>query len=431
MRHDEANGCREYATLSRRHFLSLSSGLVATALSQPWLPRVAFAKAENSDRDVLVSVFLRGGADSLSLCVPFGEPAYYRHRPNLAIAQPDSSASAKAIDLDGFFGFPPALSPLMPAFRDSKLAVVHACGLATATRSHFKAMHFIEVGEDEPPSSLTTGWLGRHLLTTAPSLEDGLLRAVGIGFGLQRTLVGGPSSLPVPDLGTFGLSGDAQSLAERRARIEALYRTAPEALRNAAENTSRTIDLLQQINFAGYQPAGGATYPQSELGRSLAATAALIKAEVGIEAVAVDAGGWDTHEQQAPVDGQMALVMSGFASAIAAFYQDMASGNGHPVTLVAQSEFGRNVFENGSAGTDHGHGGAMFVLGERVMGGRVIRHWPGLEPEQLYEGQDLEVTIDYRDILSEILVKRLANPDIRAVFADAGYTPRDHGIILA
>jgi len=429
MSKDSSHGCPEYAQLSRRHFLGLTSGLAVAASIPTWLPQVVFAQEENSSRDVLVSIFLRGAADGLSLCVPFGEDAYYRHRPTLAVPRPGGPATGSVIDLDGFFGFPPAMAPLLPAFQDGKLAMVHACGLDSPTRSHFNAMHFVEVGAANPPASLTTGWLGRHLMATAPTLQDGLLRAVGIGFGLPRVLVGGPRTLPVSDLATFGLTGDPDTTAQRRAAIEALYAAAPDPLRAAAENTSRTIDLLQRIDFAGYQPSGGAVYPDDAFGSSLAATAALIKAQVGVEAVALDAVGWDTHAAQAPVGGRMAAVMASFAGGIGALYQDLDSGGAQRVTVVAMTEFGRNAFENASGGTDHGHGSVMFVLGSHVAGGRVVRDWPGLEEDQLYEGQDLQVTIDYRDVLVEILTKRLGNPDIRSVFADEGYLPQDRGIM--
>ena len=147
--------------------------------------------------------------------------------------------------------------------------------------------------------------------------------------------------------------------------------------------------------------------------------------------MSIDLGGWDTHDFQGPVDGEMSVIMSGLAQALAAFHQDLNASSVDNYTVVAMSEFGRNAFENGSAGTDHGHGGLMMVLGGHIDGGKVLAEWPGLEPEQLFEQQDLAITIDYRDILSEMLTERLDNPNIGAVFGDPSYQPTIRGIVRA
>ncbi len=429
MSEHDCKGCQEYKQLSRRHFLGMTGGLLTAAALPGWLPRVVLADSHSSSRDVLVSIFLRGGADSLSLCVPHQEASYYQLRPNLAIPPPDSSQPGRSFDLDGFFGFPPALEPLLEAYQDGALAVVHACGLENTSRSHFDAMHFMEVGQERPPADLFTGWLGRHLQATAPTLTDGFLRAVGIGFGLPRSLVGGPRTMPIQDFTRFGFGGDIDTLPARQEALEAMYAAVPDPLGSAARNTFGTVELLKQIDFAGYQPTGGAAYPEGEFGTALRSAAALIKAEVGVEAIAVDLGGWDTHDFQGPLDGQLAAVMGSFADGLAAFHKDLWSAERTDVTVVAMSEFGRNAFENGSAGTDHGHGGAMFALGGNVAGGRVITEWPGLAPGQLFEEQDLAITIDYRDVLTEVLTKRLENPDFRTVFGDPSFTPTDRGVI--
>lgn len=422
------SGCHEYDQMSRRGFLGGSGALFAGLAIPTWLPRVVMAQSENTSRDVIVSLFLRGGADGLSLCVPHGEEAYYGLRPTLAIPRPDSSSAQKAVDLDGFFGLPPAMAPLLGAFQAGDLAIVHACGMPETTRSHFDAMHFMEVGQLNP-GTLATGWLGRHLQNTAPTQSDGLLRAVGIGFGLTRTLAGSPQALPIENLTTFNLQGVEESLPARRAAMEEMYAEIPSVLGESARNTFRTIDLLGQIDFASYQPSGGATYPDDELGEALRSTAALIKADVGVEAVSIDLSGWDTHDFQAPLDGQMFSVMSSLAQGLAAFHLDLDASAQHNYAVVAMSEFGRNAFENGSLGTDHGHGGVMMALGGHIEGGRVLNDWPGLAPGQLFEDQDLGITIDYRDILAEILTKRLDNADIGAVFGDPSYTPVDRGIV--
>ncbi len=434
-------GCREYQTLTqldrlgsmnRRKFLgALGTGLAAFAVPG-WLPRVVLAESENSERDVLVSIFLRGGCDSLSMIVPHGEDAYYQLRPTLAVPRPDSGSPNAALDLDGFFGLAPSLQPLVDLYQDGRLLVVHACGLENQSRSHFDAMHSLEVGQIEPPGDLFTGWLGRHLATIAPTASAGVLRAVGIGFGLQRTLVGGPKTLPIDNLATFDLEGDPVTSAERRAVLEDLYGAVEDPLKASAQNSIATIELLQTIDFDGYQPGGGAAYPPGEFGEALRSTAALIKAEVGIEAVAIDFGGWDTHDDQGPLDGNMAQLMAVLGQGLAAFQADLAAATpaAERVTTTVLSEFGRNAFENGSGGTDHGHGNMMLALGSGIAGGQVLTQWPGLAPGQLYENQDLAITLDYRDILTEIVTRRLGNPDFQNVFPDPDYTPVTYGVTL-
>ncbi len=429
MSDDHCKGCNEYEDLSRRQFLGRGAGLAAAAVAPAWLPRVVFAESESSSRDVIVSLFLRGGGDGLTLVPPFGDSAYYGLRPSLAVPPPDSSSPDRALDLDGFFGLPRAMEPLKRVYDSGDLLVVQACGLDAGTRSHFEAMHFMEVGRGDPPASLFSGWLGRHLATTAPSTSGAVLRAVGIGAGLQRSLAGAPKALPIPELGGFGLAGPGGTRSERQAILEEMYAAFRNPLKTSASDTFRAIDLLKRVGFGGYLPSGGAVYPDSDYGNALRSTAALIKAEVGVEAVAIDLGGWDTHDVQGPFDGFMAGLMDEFASGLAAFHTDLFSQGVRNVVVVAMSEFGRTARENGSAGSDHGTGGSMFVLGGHIRGGQVLADWPGLAPEQLFEGQDLRITTDYRDVLSEILIKRANNGNIGQVFNEPGYSRRDYGIV--
>jgi uncharacterized protein (DUF1501 family) len=430
---NHSQGCPEYDRISRRRFLGLGAGAFVAAALPAWLPRVALADigspAGSAVRDVLVSVSLRGGADGLTLCPPFGDEGYYALRPTLAVPRPDSSSPHRALNLDGFFGFAPSLRPLLDLYQDGSLLVVHATGLPLRTRSHFSAMFLNEVGQPAPPASRVNGWIAEHLRAVPPARADAVLRAVGNGIGLPRSLVGAPATAPVRDLAASGFAGDPVTVAARRRALTAMYAAAPDPLRAPAASTLLTVDLLERIRYASYQPAGGAVYPDDELGRALRSTAALIKAGVGVEAATIECGGWDSHSDQGPFDGAMALLLKSLAEGLAAFHADLFTNGPANVVLVVQTEFGRNAWENGSRGTDHGHAGAMLVLGGHVAGGRVLTRWPGLAPEELYEGQDLALTIDARDILSEILKKRLGNPDPWSVFADPAYTPEEHGVI--
>lgn len=425
----DCTGCNEYLELSRRQFLK-ASGLGAVALSAPaWLPRVAYAGDACTDRDIVVAIFLRGASDGLTLCVPHADPLYYAARPTLAVPPPDSLDPNRCTDLDGYFGLPPVMTPLLPAYQAGHLCIVHATGSPSGSRSHFDAMRFMEVGKIGDPN-LITGWLGRHLATSAPLSVNPVLRGIGIGYGLQQALGGGPLTLPIPDMDNFDLVGDPASRAARRLALSDIYNAGTEPLKTSAQNTQLTIDFLNAIDFNGYIPAGGAVYPNHTFGHALRSTAALIKAEVGVEAVAIDLPGWDTHAFQGIWQGgAMWDLMSPLALGLAAFHADIFAGNGRNVTVVVMSEFGRRLLENGSDGTDHGHGNCMFVIGNNINGGQVLTQWPGLAEGQLFQGRDLEVTYDWRDILGEIVQHRLQNPNLATIFP--GFTPTFRGVTTA
>ena len=418
-RMDDSNdcGCAEYNALSRRQFVAGAAVAGASAFFPAWLPKVVLAETYASTRDVIVSVFLRGGADGLSLCVPFGDADYYTGRSTIAIPRPDSAAATRGIALDGFFAFPQGMSALVPAYTAKDLLVVHATGQFNTSRSHFDAQRYMEVGKPADPA-LVTGWLGRHLASAPPVRTTAPLRALGLSAGLQKTLVGGPRTLPISDPANFTIGGGASTLTDRVAFLRGDYATAPDPAQAAALDATNTITLLRSLNFTGYAPANGATYPASSFGKALRSVAVMIKADIGIEAAQVDIGGWDTHAQQNPAAGSMYNTMRDFSTSLAAFYADVMQGAvGYNVTLVAVSEFGRNARENGSAGTDHGRGTVMFAMGAGIAGGRVLTNgWPGLARENLESGQDLKVTIDYRDILSEIVKNRLGNTNLDFVF---------------
>lgn len=376
-----------------------------------WLPRLSFAPVNTAPRgDALVVIFLRGAADVLNMVVPHGEENYYRLRPTLGIARPDDSKKKKeerVVDLDGFFGLHPNLSPLMDAWREKHLAIIHACGAPDESHSHFKSMELMErgVNDERGPAS---GWIGRHLA----SLDTGNvspLRAVGMGTRPQRSLSGAVPVSALRSIAEFHLGGNAHAVEQMRAALELVYQSD-----RMGQETLRIMDTLAKLDPAKYPFAG---YPDSEFGLALKQTAMLIKAEVGLEVSAIDVGGWDTHFTQGVTSGLMPNLMQDLAEGLAAFHADMRDHlNG--ITVVTMSEFGRRAYENGSLGTDHGHGSMMMALGGNARGGEVHGAWPGLGEGQLIEPGDLAVTTDYRDVLSEILIKRLNNPAVDVVFPD-------------
>ena len=211
------------------------------------------------------------------------------------------------------------------------------------------------------------------------------------------------------------------------AALEVLYQ-GNQNLDMQGRETLRIMKDLEKLDPASYISDGSAIhpYPESDFGRGLTQIAMLIKAEVGLETAAIDLGGWDTHFAQGVQEGLMPRLLEDLSAGLGAFHSDLEEYMDR-ITLVVMTEFGRRAYENASLGTDHGHGGLMFLLGGSVAGGQVVSRWPGLEEENLVGPGDLAVTIDYRDILSEILVKRLNNPALDLIFP--GYEAKQVGVI--
>ena len=389
-----------------------------------WLPRLAFAPLhQTAKRDTLIVVFLRGAADALNIIVPHGEDAYYAARPVLAIARPDDTAARaqdRAIDLDGFFGAHPAMRALLPAWQSQQLAIVQACGAPDDSRSHFRAMELMERGvQDE--GGPATGWIGRHLAATQPGTHS-TLRAVALGERAPRSLTG---SVPVTALRSIadahlGAEGGHTTEKLRRA-LDTLYQDADTLARTGRQ----TLDLMRalgKINPAA-PPPHSARYPDTEFGHACRQTALLIKAQIGLEVAAIDLGGWDTHIAQGGASGQMALLLRDLADGLTALHADLRD-HMNTVNIVCMSEFGRRIAENGGLGTDHGHGGAMLLIGGHVRGGRVHGDWPGLQREHWVGPGDIAVTTDYRDVLGELLMRRLGHASVEAVFPGHKMKPR-------
>ena len=388
-----------------------------------WMPRLAFAPKNSAPRgDTLVVVFLRGAADVLNMVVPHGEEAYYQLRPSLGIPRPDDTKAKqtdRAIDLDGFFGLHPSMGSLLDAWQSEHLAIIHACGAPDESRSHFKAMELMERGVDDERGP-ASGWIGRHLATLNTG-NASPLRAVGMGTRPQRSLSGTVPVSALRSIADFHLGGDPRALQQMRAALSTVYES--DAL---GQDTLSIMDTLETLDPTNYQ-SPLTTYPDTEFGLALKQTAMLIKAEVGLEVSAIDVGGWDTHFAQGSTNGLMPNLMEDLAEGLAAFHGDMHD-HMRNLTIVTMSEFGRRASENGSLGTDHGHGSMMMVLSGNVQGRKVHGEWPGMREGQLIGPGDLAVTTDYRDVLSEILVKRLNNPATQDIFPD--YKPRIPNVIL-
>jgi uncharacterized protein (DUF1501 family) len=392
--------------------------LVTMGLSPSFLRRVTFGAGLQGARKgkVLICLFQRGAADGLNMVVPHGDAAYYSARPTIAIPRPRSGTSDAAIDLDGFFGLHPALQPLERLYREGLLAPIHAVGSPSATRSHFDAQDYMESGTPDRKST-GDGWLNRYLAVKGTcqecaATETSPFRAVAMTPQTPRILEGPAAAVAMNSLGEFTVRGAGNSAD----RLEALYRTGEaDLVHGAGRDMFEAVRLLQSANPQRYQPENGADYPRSPFGQRLREIAQLIKSGVGVEVAFADVGGWDTHVNQGASTGQLAARLTDFSRSIAALVTDLGDRM-NDVVILSMSEFGRMVRQNGNGGTDHGHAGAMFVIGGGVKGGKVHGTWPGLAREQLYEGRDLALTTDFRAVFADVLTKHLGAKTLDPVF---------------
>jgi uncharacterized protein (DUF1501 family) len=427
MKNAHTNACCEGTRplkFSRRYFLK-QGGIAMIGLSAmpAFLQRAVAANPTVTGKKQFVVLFQRGAADGLNIVVPFSEPNYYRLRPTIAIPQPRRGGADAAIDLDGYFGLHPSLAPLEPLFHQNQLAIVHAAGSPDPTRSHFDAQDFMESGT--PGIKATEdGWLNRAV-SSVPEENASPFRAVAMGPNLPRMLHGSASAIALPDLKQFKVMPQNAAMgAAVQGGFEAMYaQSVDHALHGTGTETFEAIDMLRKVDPAKYTPENGAQYPTSRLGQSLQQIGQLIKANIGVEVLFVDCGGWDNHVNEGGVNGQLSNLLKDLGQGLAAFHQDMGDRMQN-VVVVTMSEFGRTAKENGNRGTDHGHANCMFVMGGDVRGGRVYGRWPGLADHQLNEGRDLALTTDFRSVMSEILVRHNGVTNLSTVFPNFDTTPR-------
>jgi uncharacterized protein (DUF1501 family) len=405
---------------SRRIFLKQGAfAFVSLGFAPSFLARTAFASGTSGRAKVLIAIFQRGAVDGLSVIVPFGDREYYRARPGIALARPNDGDEA-AIDLDGFFGLNPRLHALKPLWDARQLAVVHACGSPDSTRSHFDAQDYMETATPGVKST-ADGWLNRYLQTRHADVATPF-RAVALAPQLPRMLQGTAAALAMSQIGQFGIRAGRTSDTVG-ASFEAEYAAAADRVLNGiGREAFDAIKMLKAADPAKYQPDNGADYPRSPFGQALKQIAQLTKANVGLEVAFADVGGWDTHVNQGAGQGQLARRLDDFGRAIAALAADLGDRMEDTVVLT-MSEFGRAVGENGNRGTDHGHGNAMIAIGGGIRGGRVYGRWPGLAAAQRYEGRDLAVTTDFRDVFSEIVVRHMNVPDAAPIFPGYAVNP--------
>ncbi len=405
--------------MDRRYFLKAggiglaSFGLMAAApdfLQQ--FANAAALKDTSGKKKILVTIFQRGAVDGLNMVVPHGDGEYYNLRRNIAVQKPNQTDGA--INLDGFFGLHPSLKPLEKFWQSKQLAVVHSVGSPDNTRSHFDAQDYMEAGTPGVKST-RDGWLNR-VLQESKTAEDSPFRAVSLTQQLPRSLYGRAPSVAMSNLADFAINAGVYTQSVQGG-FEGIYQQNADNLSTTGKETFEAVNFLKQANPAQYKPENGAQYPNNPFGNSLRQIAQLIKSNVGLEIAFTDTPGlnWDTHANEGGARGQIANLLGAFGQAIAAFATDLGKRM-DDVVILTMSEFGRTAKENGTRGTDHGHANSMLVLGNSVKGGKVYGDWKGLENENLYEGRDVAVTTDFRDVFGEIAQKHLGNKHLDKVF---------------
>jgi uncharacterized protein (DUF1501 family) len=398
-------------SLTRRIFLRNSAlAVVGTAAVPSFLTRAAFGAVEaGAANKRLVVIFQRGAADGLNIVVPHAESQYYAMRPSINIPR------KSVIDLDGFFGLHPSLAAFQPLWQQRHLAIVHAAGSPDITRSHFDAQDFMETGT--PGIKATEdGWLNRSLHNLPPTPQQSAFRAIALGPSLPRILSGAEPAVAMNNINDFSVGGKSAKPSPAASAFEAMYdHSSDSVLHGTGEETFDAVKMLKAADPGKYKPAPGANYPKGRFGDSLRQLAQLIKANLGVQVAFADIGGWDHHVNEGATEGQLANVLSDFSQSLAAFWTDLGD-LGEETVVVTMSEFGRTARENGNRGTDHGHANVMFVLGGPVKGGKVYGRWPGLDQFQLYEGRDLALTTDFRQVIGEAVARHLGNKNLANVF---------------
>ncbi|EAY27769.1 DUF1501 domain-containing protein [Microscilla marina] len=402
--------------MNRREFVVGCSAAI-TAMAGSQLESFAFAPEPNAQKDIFVFVFLRGGCDALNLVAPVDDRHYVAARP--AFLRVTEQGKNQGLRLKNSwanqdFRLHGKASALHELYQSNQLAIIHACGLSNGTRSHFDAMDMIERGVNQKQNS-KDGWLTRYLRTAQ---LEGMLPAMAAETNLPASFIGSNQAASIKSVKDFKVNGDPRFLG--------ILKTMYQGDSLLAQTAQQTIETLNYINKKiakdskgrrkKYQPSNGVKYPDrwkdGGLGQSLQTVAQIMKMDVGLQVATVSLGGWDTHENQA---FHFPRKVEGLSQALSAFYKDVANYQKR-LTILVMSEFGRRLKANKSNGTDHGHGGIALALGGNVNGGKIYGKWPGLATEQLDKRVDLDVTTDYRSVLSEVLQKRMASQRLTQIF---------------
>ncbi len=367
----------------------------------------------------LIVVLLRGAMDGLSLVVPHGDPAYYQSRPGIAIARPGELNGL--LPLDPLFGLHPGFAAMLPYWEAQQLAFIHASGSRDPTRSHFDAQDYMESGT---PGRKTTpdGWLNRLSTVLAGERATPVsqrLQTINLGPTMPRILSGEAAVASLAN-GRAAVTRTMLDRPDYAAAFGRLYEGEDALSRTVREATATRREIMDQLASDDPRADQGAL-SLNGLSRDTARLGELMARDARIRLAFVPVGGWDTHAYQGAGKGQLATRFELLAQALDA----LAKGLGprlQETQILVMSEFGRTVRQNGTNGTDHGHGNVAFLLGGQIRGGKVYGQWPGLDSAALHEGRDLAVTTDFRDIIADVLERafRLNDEQLATVLPAMG-----------
>lgn len=389
-----------------------------------FIKRLAFGGVDSNDSDsILLLVFLRGGADTLNMVIPFEDDQYYRARPTIGLKAKSKGDidNELAIKINDFYAFHPRMAPLCDLFREGRLSIVQAVGSDNVSGSHFEAQDQMEHGESFS-KNLEGGWLGRYLFYKDRE-KSSPLAAVSLGNRIPESLRGAPSACAIRSIEDVNLKVDKELLAPSMTALSRMYGDSNDMLGHAGLDTLSALKKIETLKEKRYKPENGAQYLDDDFSKSLMEVARLIKAKIGLQIACVNLGGWDTHFIQGGATGLQAGQIDILARGLKAFDDDMKSARNKVTTLV-MTEFGRRSYENSSLGTDHGRAFSMFIISDKIEGGKIFGNWPGISAdgyETILGPAGLTVEIDYRDVLWEIVEGILGRCNPSKVFPDLSH----------
>jgi uncharacterized protein (DUF1501 family) len=428
--------------IDRREFLKGACATAAVGAAGPSLLFSSEAQAAVNTYDTVVLVFLRGGMDGLNLVPPVSgndRTFYEEARPSLNIAASGTYGALPLTLANGTatgFGLHPAAAGLKGLWDAGKLAIVHSCGMPTVvTRSHFDAQLYLDLGTPGQQGG-GTGWLTRAWNTQPGVTGNPVMPVVAVNSRQPANLLGSTQALSMPSPTDFSLDTGAWQWQQFRNGMPTGTKGLNETLAAlwagqtgvevGGQRSDAALRVIGQQAYTSTLPAG---WPTSSFARQLWTVAQSVRFNLGLRIATLDLGGWDTHDGQGTAGSGYHYYQNKIAElseALTAFYNDLnTGGEAARVTVIVQSEFGRRVRQNGSGGTDHGYGNPMLVLGGPVNGRQFYGQWQGLDPQVLspYFG-DVPVTTDFRRVFSELLIRRMGNNKLSAVFPGyTGYTP--------
>ena len=461
--------------MKRRDFLKNTGmsalGASATLGAGGGLFQASKAQAQLTDPSALLAnpclvvIYLRGGQDQLNTVIPYRDDNYYRIRPTISIPKEE------VVKLDNMWAFHPALTTLKPFYDQGKVSMVINSGSPHPTRSHFDAQDFMEYAA---PGNRTMkdGWLNRYLEATRnPRGDDpSRLRAIAMQERLPRSMRGTYPVVAVPSnlreidevldlFEDFYSGGDAEQLDDLFSRAtkkqsSILSKKNRKNLKEASSGVGLDVDpvmssgmytirglrRLKQLLYGAQHTYGSSRanveefseatfqeYPDQWFASRLKALARLIKSDSGLQVAATDINGWDHHIGMGSLDGTLNRMLTFLSEGLAAFMSDLGEHLDRTLIVVC-SEFGRVCRENGNDGSDHGHGGMMWLLGGKLRGGRILGRWEGLDKKDMYQARDLPVSTDFRDIFAEILREHMEFDFPVGFFPD--YTPAEKSLGL-